>query len=401
MWRPTTPCNNETVIPTEGVLDGQTLGRLDRWRKARALFIRPDGIEAERAVSRALGRAWARGQIYGRARRILIERTVGDLLSRLEEGVGPYAEHVRVAPEDARQTKWDAVGNLRPLPFAYRQVRALWLIDILQSGELFVEFQTIFDVRTGQPLGAEGLLRGRAPDGTLRLAADIFPAAGALGIQEEFERLSWVIVLQAARRLADDMMLFLNVNPALLSSEADALSGLGEEAERVQFPYTRLALDLVEIERLESLDRLGAALNVPHDLGVAVALDDITSGYDTLRYCSGLSPRWIKVDSQITRGITRDPRRRAVLKLLSQVGRDCSVGLIAEGIETAEDLDVCAEEGVLSAQGYFLARPALDPAPASAEFRAWVAAHSTGEPRKPEPASLLPAEPPREAEAEL
>ncbi len=361
----------------ESVLDVRTLGRLDRWRKARALFIRPDGPEAERAVSQALGRVWTRGQIYGRARRILIERTAGDLLARLEQGVGPHAEHVRVAPEDSRQTKWDAIGNLRPLPSASRQVRALWLVDVLQSGEIFVEFQTIFDLRSGEPLGAEGLLRARSSDGSVHAAAEIFPAALALGIQEGFERLSWVAVLEAARRLPGDSMLFLNVNPQLLSGEDNGLSGLGEEAERLQFPYTRLALDLVEVERVQSLERLESALNVPHDLGVSIALDDITSGYETLKYCSGLSPRWIKVDSQITRGISGDPRRRAVLKLLAQVGRDSSVSLIAEGIESGGDLDVCVAEGVFAAQGYFLARPSAEPAVRSPEFEDWLSARRT------------------------
>lgn len=367
-----------SVTSPEGVLDGQTLGRLDRWRKARALFIRPDGLEAERAVSRALGRVWARGQIYGRARRILIERSVTELLSRLEDGVGPLAEHVRVAPEDARQTKWDAIGNLRPLPSASRQVRALWLVDVLQSGELFVEFQTIFDLRSGEPLGAEGLLRARSSDGSVHMAAEIFPAASALGIEASFERLSWVKVLEAARRLPGDAMLFLNVNPQLLAGESSALSSLGQEAERLQFPYTRLALDLVEVERVQSLDRLQTALKVPHDLGVTIALDDITSGYETLKYCSGLSPRWIKVDSQITRGISGDPARGAVLKLLAQVGRDSSVGLIAEGIEVGKDLDVCVEDGVVAAQGHFLAPPSLEPGGPSPEFQDWLAARRPG-----------------------
>ena len=370
----------------EGVLDGQTLGRLDRWRKARALFIRPDGLEAERAISRALGRVWARGQIYGRARRIPIDRSAADLLSRIQEGVGPLAESVRVAPEDAGQTKWDAVGSLRPLPFASRQVRALWLLDVLQTGKLFVEFQTIFDLRAGQPLGAEGLLRAQDASGEVHVAAELFPAAAALGIQRAFERLSWTVVLEAAQRLPEASMLFLNVNPQLLAAaDAEGLAGLGEEAERVQFPYARLALDLVEIERVESLERLEGALGVPHDLGVAIALDDVTSGYDTLRYCVGLSPRWIKVDSQITRGITGDPRRRAVLKLLSQVGRESSVALIAEGIETAEDLEVCVEEGIFAAQGYFLARPAADPAPPTAEFARWLSSRRPKEETEPQP----------------
>ncbi len=362
-------------VSPESVLDGQTLGRLDRWRKARALFVRPDGLDAERAISRALGRVWSRGQIYGRARRIPIERSAEDLLTQIQEGVGPLAEHVRVAPEDSKQTKWDAVGSLRPLPFANRQVRSLWLLDVLQTGRVFVEFQTIFDLESGQVLGAEGLMRASTSSGQVRVAAELFPAAAALGIQTGFERLSWIAVLEAGCRLPESSMLFLNVNPQLLAApEAPGLSGLGEEAERVRFPYSRLALDLVEVERVESLERLEAALNVPHDLGVAIALDDVTSGYDTLRYCAGLSPRWIKVDSQITRGVRGDPRRRAVLKLLAQVGRESSVALIAEGIEAAEDLDVCVEEGIGAAQGYFLARPAELPAGPTPEFAAWLQA---------------------------
>jgi EAL domain-containing protein (putative c-di-GMP-specific phosphodiesterase class I) len=360
------------VTPPESVLDGPTLGRLERWRKARAVFVRPDGTEAEHAVSRALGRLWARGQVYGRARRLVLEHSAEALLAQLAKGVGALAGQVRVAPEDPSQTKWDAVGNLTPLSDASRRVAALWLVDVLRSGELFVEFQPIFELSSGEILGAEGLLRARSHEGAVRLAADIFPAAQALGIEKPFERLSWVSVLEAARRLPEDILLFLNVNPQLLTDGAHGLEGLGREAERVEFPYTRLALDLVEIERVESLEVLQSALEVPHDLGVSVALDDITSGYGTLRYCAGLSPRWIKVDWEITRGVAADSRRRAVLRLLAQVARDASVGLIAEGIEAGEDLDVCVEEGVFAAQGYFLARPGVEPMEGSPEFRAWL-----------------------------
>jgi len=360
------------VAGIRSVLDGQILGRLDRWRKARAVFVRPDGLEAERAISQALGRAWTRAPIYGRARRILVERTAEKLLSSLEERLGPLAARVRVAPEDPGQTKWDAMGNLAPLPGAGREVRALWLVDVLQSGELFVEFQPVFLLSSRDPLGFEGLIRARASDGLVHLAAEIFPAAHALRIETEFERISWVRVLEAAARLPLDSLLFLNVNPRLLVAGEEGLAALGQEAERVQFPYTRLALDLVEIERVESLDRLRPMLTVPRDLGVSIALDDVTSGYETLKYCEGLAPEWIKVDSAITRGIAGDPRRRAILKFLSQVAGDASFRLIAEGIECAEDLEVCAEEGVTAAQGYFLARPAAEAPEASAEFQRWV-----------------------------
>jgi len=370
----------------ETILDRRALERLDRWRQARSLFLRPDTLEAERALADALEKRWLRAQVYGRARRVLSDR-IATLLPDLEQRLGPAADQVRVSPEDANQTKWDAVGNLMPLKLASRQVRALWLLDSLRTGSLFVEFQTIFDLRAGQPLGFEGLLRAEGPDGSRHLAAEIFPAAVVLGIDSAFERLSWITVLEAAaERLPSDSMLFLNVNPQLLLEPGSSLSKLGEEVERMEFPYTRLALDLVEIERIESLERLQQALTVPHDLGVSIALDDVTSGFGTLKYCSGLAPRWIKIDSEITRRIGGDLQRRAILQLLSQVARESRVGLIAEGIESGEDLDVCFREGVLAAQGYFLARPAKDPAAASSDFRSWLESRLPAEAAQPEPA---------------
>jgi EAL domain-containing protein (putative c-di-GMP-specific phosphodiesterase class I) len=360
------------VLLPESVLDGQTLGRLDRWRKARALFLRADGPEAERAVSLAVGRAWARAQVYGRARRLLMERSVENVLSHLESSLGVLAEKVRVAPEDPAQTKWDALGNLTPLPAAGLQVRSLWLLDVLRSDGLFVIFQPIFDLRSGEALGYEALLRARLPDGICRAAAEIFPAARALHIERAFERVSWTRALEAAGRLPGESLLFLNVNPHLVLTAEGELSILGAEAERVQFPYARLALDLIDVEKVESLGSLRSALETAHDVGVGIVLDDITSGYGTLRCCLELAPRWIKVDSAITRGIGRDPRRREVLKMLARVAHDLSVALIAEGIESPEDLDVCFSEGVFAAQGYFLARPDEAPGQASAEFSEWL-----------------------------
>ncbi|MGH9367547.1 MAG: EAL domain-containing protein [Thermoanaerobaculia bacterium] len=379
--------------PLESIFDPRTLARLDRWRKARSLFLRPDSVPAERALAEALEKRWLRAQVYGRARRVLVER-IPALLPDLAEKLGPAAEHVRVSPEDANQTKWDAVGNLMPLKLACRQVRALWLLDALRSGSFFVEFQPIFDLRSGEPIGFEGLLRAQSPDGARHLAAEIFPAAAVLGIELAFERLSWITVLEAARRLPVEAMVFLNVNPQLLLQTDSSLSRLGEEAERMEFPYARLALDLVEIERIESLERLQQALAVPHDLGVSIALDNVTSSFGTLKYCSGLAPRWIKVDSEITHRIASDPQRRAILQLLAQVAREARVGLIAEGIESAEDLEVCVEEGVFAAQGYFLARPSAGPVPASEEFCAWLASRrGLAEPDLPPPAEPEPLEP--------
>jgi len=341
------------------------------------VFVRPDGLEAERAVAAAFGRNWARAPMYGRARRLLVERTPEHFLEQLEKNLGSLADRVRVAPEDMRQTKWDAISRLTPLPRARQEVDALWLADELTAGEFFVEFQPLLDLKSGEVIGYEGLLRGRGQGGSPRLAAEMFPAAEALRVERAFERLSWSCVLESGRKLPEGALLFLNVNPRLIDRTADALVGLGEETERQGLQFSRLVLDLVEIETLPGVPELAPALTVPRDLGAVIALDDVTSGYGTLQFCHALQPEWIKVDSEVTRGIAHDPRRRAILKFLADLAREFSFTLIAEGIESAEDLDVCAAEGVGAAQGYFLARPAAEPPEPSADFRTWFAARPT------------------------
>jgi EAL domain-containing protein (putative c-di-GMP-specific phosphodiesterase class I) len=366
------------VKASGSVLDGQILGRLDRWRKARAVFIRPDGPEAERAVAAACGRSWVRASVYGRARRLILERTPQQFLQELESNLGALAERVRVAPEDMSQTKWDAMSRLTPLPRARREVEALWLADELTMGDFFVEFQPLFDLASGTAVGYEGLLRGRGPDGSTRLAADIFPAAESLQLERTFERFSWTCVLEAVRSLPAEGLIFLNVNPRLIERSEHALVGLGEETERRGVPFSRLVLDLVEVETLPSPPELAASLTVPRDLGAVIALDDVTSGYGTLQFCHALQPEWVKVDSEVTRGIALDPRRRAILKFLADLSREFSFTLVAEGIENAEDLDVCVAEGVGAAQGYFLARPAAEPPGPTPEFRRWLASRPQG-----------------------
>lgn len=358
---------------TEGALDGRTLGRLDRWRNARALFIRPEGGEVERAVAQAFGRRWVRAQVYGRARRLLLESDAEVFLENLLDRLGPLADRVRVAPDDPGLTKWDSLGNLTPLPRARTEVRSLWLADLLRHGDFYAKFQPIADLRTGDVIGYEGLLRARAESAN-HPSAEMFPAARALRVERPFETLSWSCIVESADRLPPESRLFVNVNPQLLVAEPDGLSHLWHAIDASSVSASRVILDLVEGENVESLDALSRAAAEARERGAQVALDDVTSPYRTIRCCEAFRPEWVKVDWEITRGVARDPRRRSILKSLGRLARHFSFGLIAEGVETPEDLEVCASSGVVAAQGYFIGRPTPDPAPPEAAFRRWLEA---------------------------
>ena len=322
-------------------------------------------------MAQAFGRRWVRAQVYGRARRLILEGDVDSFLANLHERLGPLADRVRVAPDDPGTTKWDSLGNLTTLPTARTEVRSLWLADLLRHGDFYSKFQPIADLRTGDVIGYEGLLRASAESAS-HPSAEMFPAARALRVERPFETLSWSCIVESADRIPAESRIFVNVNPQLLALEPDGLSELWRAIEGSSVSTSRVILDLVEVENVESLDALSRAVAAARERGAQVALDDVTSPYRAIQCCEAFHPEWVKVDWEITRGVSRDPRRRSILKSLGRLARHFSFGLIAEGVETAEDLEVCAVSGVVAAQGYFVGRPAADPAPPEAAFRRWV-----------------------------
>lgn len=319
----------------------------------------------------AFGRRWSRAQVYGRARRLLVESSPETFLESLEERLGVLADRVRVAPEDPGQTKWDALGNLTTLSRARSELRSLWLADLLRSGDFFSKFQPIADLETGRAIGYEGLLRAQA-DSASRPSAEMFPAARALRLERPFEALSWLCVVEAAGRLSPGSRLFLNVNPRLLAEKPDELETLWRALDDAGISASRVVLDLVEVESVENVDGLARAVAEAREHGAVVALDDMTSPYMAIKLCESFHPEWAKVDWEITRGIARDPRRRAILRFFGRLSKHFSFGLIAEGVENREDLEVCADAGVVAAQGYFVGRPAPDPPALCAEFLDWI-----------------------------
>jgi len=290
----------------------------------------------------------------------------------MQDTLGPLAHLVRVAPEDPRQTKWDAISNLAPLSRAKSEVRALWFADLLRGGDFFAKFQPIAELVDGDVIGYEGLLRGHT-DSTSRPSAEMFPAARALRVERPFETLSWLSVLESASALPRESRLFLNVNPQLFGDSPDALEGLWRALDDFSFPASRLVLDLVEVENVSSLEGLARTVAQARERGAAIALDDVTSPYRTIQLCEAFRPQWAKVDCDITRGVARDVRRRTILKFFGRLARHFAFGLIAEGVENAADLDACLGAGVVAAQGYFIGHPKSEPEAPEAAFFDWIA----------------------------
>jgi EAL domain-containing protein (putative c-di-GMP-specific phosphodiesterase class I) len=121
---------------------------------------------------------------------------------------------------------------------------------------------------------------------------------------------------------------------------------------------TRVILELTEHDVVDRYEPLVDTLWGLRRSGVRLSVDDAGAGFASLRHIMKLAPDFIKLDRELVSGIDLDPVRRALTRALLDFAGDTGAQVIAEGVETADELTVIRDFGVPLAQGYHLARPA-------------------------------------------
>jgi EAL domain-containing protein (putative c-di-GMP-specific phosphodiesterase class I)/putative methionine-R-sulfoxide reductase with GAF domain len=183
----------------------------------------------------------------------------------------------------------------------------------------------------------------RSPDWWLAKAEEV-------GLRASLE----VACLAAATDLGsppDERLLFVNLSPSLLAEPA-ALALLERLPERV-------VVELTEQEAVEDYDGLRHDLAPWLARGVRIAIDDAGAGYSSLRHVIELTPDFLKLDRELVRDLDRDGNRRALVSAMSAFAAEVGTSVIAEGVETAEELEVLRDAEVDLVQGYLLARPGV------------------------------------------
>lgn len=158
----------------------------------------------------------------------------------------------------------------------------------------------------------------------------------------------------------DDQRVFVNIHPHELSSRwlvrADDPLGFHEEG---------VFLEITETAAFEYFDLCRSVLREVCDrTGAHLVLDDLGAGYSNLNRFLELEPDVVKIDRALVAGIDKDPRKRIMVKHLTALFVELGSTVVAEGIETADELSAVVDAGVHYGQGYLLARPAFPiPAP--------------------------------------
>jgi EAL domain-containing protein (putative c-di-GMP-specific phosphodiesterase class I) len=214
---------------------------------------------------------------------------------------------------------------------------------------LSVVLQPIIDLSTDRVFGFEALARFdvspyRSPDQWFREAHE-----HDLGIELELLAVSRAIAHLPV--LSEDVSLTINAGPETVMSRrfVDLLLGA---------PRRGVVLELTEHTRFDDYPGLLAALRVLRREGIGLAIDDTGNGYSSLSHILKLAPDFIKLDRDLVSGIDVDPVRRVLAASLVMFANDTGAKLIAEGVETRDELDALRDLGVDYAQGYFLGRPA-------------------------------------------
>jgi EAL domain-containing protein (putative c-di-GMP-specific phosphodiesterase class I) len=216
--------------------------------------------------------------------------------------------------------------------------------------KMWMAMQPILSWRTRTIFAYEALLRTEEP--ALANPAAFVEAAQRLGRTHELGRRVRRCVAERVLELPPTAAVFVNVHPS------DLLDGELSSANGALTPFApEVVLEVTERAALEQLPGLSAAVNRLRGLGFRIALDDLGAGYAGLSSFALLEPEIVKVDMSLVRGIHQSPTKQKLFRSFADLCRDLGTGIIAEGVEVAEERDCLDGLGGDLYQGYLFAKP--------------------------------------------
>lgn len=234
------------------------------------------------------------------------------------------------------------------------------LASALDLPDLHPVFQPIVDLGAGTVVGYEALIRG--PEGTpLHGAPALLAWAGANDCLTRLELRCVEAILAHWRPDGPPGQLFLNLSAEALV-QAMARAGDGASWFEARLALHGIAAGSIVVELTESgarapADALGQAAARLHATGVRLALDDFGEGHSNLRRWADLQPDFVKIDKSFVQGISDQPQRVALVRMVVGLAQAFGTRLVAEGVENSRDMVVLRELGVDLGQGYWFGRP--------------------------------------------
>ncbi len=226
----------------------------------------------------------------------------------------------------------------------------------ISGNELELHYQLVVDVKTGDPCGAEALMRWRHPRRGNIPPGEFISLAEESGLIVPIGAWALQTACAAAASWPPHVKVAVNLSPVqfrkgnLLDVVICALveSGLAPE---------RLELEITESVLIESHLDILPVIRQLKNLGISIALDDFGTGYSSLSYLTMFPFDKIKIDRSFVQNVMTRPECRAIVSAVLALGRGLDMKITAEGIETEDQFELLSSLGVDSIQGYLFGRP--------------------------------------------
>lgn len=277
------------------------------------------------------------------------------VLLALTYGYLRIRSHLTQVNENAVRTQRELAERLETEERHVRQFRRKVeaLKGAMEHGSLSCVFQPIVELSTGDVIGTEALARfsdGRPPQVWFKEAAD-------LDIINQLEMAAIDIAFSHLEELSDGY-LAINVSPETISYPL-FLSFL----MRPDVPSDRVVVELTEHAVVENYVTVRSVIDKLKRLGVKVAVDDVGAGFSTFRHVLQLHPDIVKLDRSLIQGIHEDNVRLSLVSSLAGVAERMKASVVAEGIESEDEVNALWSLGVEMGQGYLFMHPCEPPIP--------------------------------------
>jgi EAL domain-containing protein (putative c-di-GMP-specific phosphodiesterase class I) len=360
----------DTTLSGEAVLSGEVLWSVDTEFDARvdAEVCRRLGVRSMVCVplwrrGNPIGLLWVTAVLPGMLTEddVSLLTTVADFVSVVVGGaveLGPVTSALmsrtewlpprgadEVAQERSKVSAFVAnvlTPHLAEDVAAHERVR-----DLIDKADVGVVFQPVLELATGELAGHEAL--ARFPDG--RAPNLWFDEAHRAGLGVELELFTLSAVLSVVPEYLDGF-LAVNVSPVVVASKGIHLCLAARPRG------CNLVVELTEHDFIEDYQAIRTGIAGLRRSGARIAVDDVGSGFASLRHVADLQPDMIKIDRSLISYIDQDPARHGLAVAFNQLAVSMGWTVVAEGIERDEELAVCRGIGIKYGQGYLLGRPA-------------------------------------------
>jgi EAL domain-containing protein (putative c-di-GMP-specific phosphodiesterase class I) len=234
------------------------------------------------------------------------------------------------------------------------------LARAVERGELTVLYQPQVDIPTGRIVCAEALVRWNHPDLGMIGPERFIPLAEETGLIAAID--AWVLssVCRQARTWIDAgvpaLCLTVNVS-ARFFENPDLVGTITRTVQRSGLSPRHLDLEITESTAMSNVERTAVRLRELSDMGIHVSIDDFGTGYSSLNYLKRLPIQRIKIDRSFVQDIATDPDDRTIISAVTAMAHSMKMKVLAEGVETEEQLAFLRTTGCDEMQGFLFSRP--------------------------------------------